>query len=133
MFNDRQVREAITLAFDFEWMNKALFYGAYSRASSYFQNTEYAARHAPDAEELALLTPMKADLPPEVFTSVYQPPRSRGDGFDRTNLLQADALLKQAGWVLKTNVESTPSPASRYALNCCCLPGQRSLGAAVPA
>ena len=101
VFNDRQVREAITLAFDFEWMNKALFYGAYSRASSYFQNTEYAARHAPDAEELALLMPMKADLPPEVFTSVYQPPRSRGDGFDRTNLLQADALLKQAGWVLK--------------------------------
>ena len=101
VFNDRQVREAITLAFDFEWMNKALFYGAYSRASSYFQNTEYAARQAPDAEELALLMPMKADLPPEVFTSVYQPPRSRGDGFDRTNLLQADALLKQAGWVLK--------------------------------
>lgn len=82
-------------------MNKALFYGAYSRASSYFQNTEYAARQTPDAEELALLMPMKADLPPEVFTSVYQPPRSRGDGFDRTNLLQADALLKQAGWVLK--------------------------------
>lgn len=101
VFNDRQVREAITLAFDFEWMNKALFYGAYSRASSYFQNTEYAARQAPDAEELALLMPMKADLPPEVFTSVYQPPRSRGDGFDRTNLLQAGALLKQAGWVLK--------------------------------
>ena len=101
VFNDRQVREAITLAFDFEWMNKALFYGAYSRASSYFQNTEYAARQAPDAEELALLMPMKADLPPEVFTSVYQPPRSRGDGFDRTNLLQADELLKQAGWVLK--------------------------------
>ncbi len=62
------------------------------------QNTEYAARHAPDAEELALLTPMKADLPPEVFTSVYQPPRSRGDGSDRTNLLQRmRCLSRRAG------------------------------------
>ncbi|WP_434639675.1 extracellular solute-binding protein [Klebsiella sp. I138] len=101
VFNDRRVREAITLAFDFEWMNKALFYGSYSRADSYFQNTEYAARQAPDAAELALLTPMKNELPPEVFTAVYQPPRSGGDGFDRANLLQADALLNQAGWVLK--------------------------------
>ncbi|TCW17911.1 microcin C transport system substrate-binding protein [Raoultella sp. BIGb0138] len=101
VFADRQVREAITLAFDFEWMNKALFYSAYSRANSYFQNTEYAARHAPDADELALLTPLKNDLPPEVFSDIYQPPRSRGDGFDRSNLLQADALLNQAGWVVK--------------------------------
>ncbi|MFK3705585.1 extracellular solute-binding protein [Klebsiella sp. NPDC088457] len=101
VFADRQVREAITLAFDFEWMNKALFYSAYSRANSYFQNTEYAARHAPDADELALLTPLKNDLPPEVFSDIYQPPRSRGDGFDRGNLLQADALLNQAGWVVK--------------------------------
>lgn len=59
VFADRQVREAITLAFDFEWMNKALFYGAYSRPNSYFQNTEYAARDYPKADELALLAPMK--------------------------------------------------------------------------
>ncbi|MDU4223734.1 MAG: extracellular solute-binding protein, partial [Enterobacter asburiae] len=52
VFNDRRVREAISLAFDFEWMNKALFYGAYSRANSYFQNTEYAARDYPKADEL---------------------------------------------------------------------------------
>jgi microcin C transport system substrate-binding protein len=101
VFADRQVREAITLAFDFEWMNKALFYGAYSRANSYFQNTEYAARGYPDANELTLLAPMKKDLPPEVFTQIYQPPVSRGDGFDRENLLKADALLNKAGWVLK--------------------------------
>lgn len=59
MFNDRRVRQAITLAFDFEWMNKALFYGAYSRANSYFQNTEYAARAYPNADELTLLAPSK--------------------------------------------------------------------------
>lgn len=59
MFSDRRVREAITLAFDFEWMNKALFYNARSRTNSYFQNTEYAARGYPDADELVILAPLK--------------------------------------------------------------------------
>lgn len=101
IFEDRKVREAIGLAFDFEWMNKALFYGAYSRANSYFQNTEYAARGYPHADELILLAPLKKDLPPEVFTSVYNPPKSNGNGFDRENLLKAMTLLKEAGWELK--------------------------------
>ncbi|KNC09969.1 antibiotic ABC transporter substrate-binding protein [Klebsiella sp. RIT-PI-d] len=101
VFRDRAVREAISLAFDFEWMNKALFYNAYSRADSYFLNTEYAARHYPDADELTLLAPMKDALPPEVFTSIYQPPKSTGDGYDRDNLLKASDLLTRAGWVMK--------------------------------
>ncbi|HEP0827229.1 TPA: extracellular solute-binding protein [Enterobacter hormaechei subsp. steigerwaltii] len=101
VFSDRRVREAITLAFDFEWMNKALFYGAYRRANSYFQNTEYAARDYPHADELVLLAPMKAELPPEVFTRVFEPPKSDGNGFDRDNLLKASNLLDDAGWVLK--------------------------------
>lgn len=101
VFSDRRVREAITLAFDFEWMNKALFYGAYSRANSYFQNTEYAARDYPHADELVLLAPMKAELPPEVFTRVFEPPKSDGNGYDRDNLLKASNLLDDAGWVLK--------------------------------
>lgn len=101
VFTDRRVREAVSLAFDFEWMNKALFYNAYSRTNSYFQNTEYAARNYPDAAELTLLAPMKADLPPEVFTSIYTPPVSKGDGYDRQNLLKASELLKQAGWEMK--------------------------------
>lgn len=101
VFSDRRVREAITLAFDFEWMNKALFYSAYSRANSYFQNTEYAARNYPDAAELTLLAPLKSELPADVFTSVFQPPVSKGDGYDRENLLKASKLLDDAGWVLK--------------------------------
>ncbi|HDG1671389.1 extracellular solute-binding protein [Kluyvera cryocrescens] len=101
VFNDRRVRQAVSMAFDFEWMNKALFYNAYSRASSYFQNTEYAARDYPKADELTLLAPLKAEIPPEVFTSIYQPPTSNGDGFDRENLLEAGRLLTEAGWVLK--------------------------------
>lgn len=101
VFSDRRVREAISLAFDFEWMNKALFYNAYSRTNSYFQNTEYAARGYPDAAELTLLEPMKADIPPEVLTSIYTPAVSTGDGYDRENLLKASELLTQAGWVMK--------------------------------
>ncbi|AST70054.1 ABC transporter substrate-binding protein [Kosakonia cowanii] len=101
VFTDRRVREAVSLAFDFEWMNKALFYGAYSRADSYFINTEYAARNYPDADELTLLAPLKDQIPPEVFTQIYSPPTSSGDGYDRQNLLKADKLLNDAGWVLK--------------------------------
>ena len=101
LFSDRRVRQALTLAFDFEWMNKALFYNAYQRSSSYFQNTEYAAHGYPDAEELAILAPFKGKIPDEVFTQRYQPPVSDGSGYDRTSLLKALALLKQAGWQLK--------------------------------
>ena len=101
VFRDRRVREAITLAFDFEWMNKALFYGAYSRVNSYFQNTEYAAKGYPDAAELTLLAPLKSAIPPEVFTRVFRPPVSGGDGYDRNNLLKASQLLDEAGWEIK--------------------------------
>lgn len=109
-FSDRRVREAISLAFDFEWMNKALFYHAYNRTNSYFQNTEYAARNYPDAKELELLGPLKGKIPDEVFSQIYQPPKTDGSGYDRANLLKALALLKQAGWELKnqklTNVKT---------------------------
>ncbi|TKI05830.1 extracellular solute-binding protein [Martelella alba] len=101
MFADRRVREAISLAFDFEWMNKALFYNGYQRVNSYFINTDYAARGYPDAAELAWLAPLKGQIPPDVFTSIYQPPTSDGSGYDRANLLKALALLKQAGWELR--------------------------------
>lgn len=100
-FSDRRVREAITLAFDFDWMNKALYYNAYQRADSYFQNTDYRAKSYPDSAELAWLAPLKGKIPDEVFTTLYQPPHSDGSGNDRANLLKATGLLKQAGWVVK--------------------------------
>src|SRR5476651_1067478 len=101
LFADRRVREALTLAFDFEWMNKALFYKGYQRVNSYFTNTPYAARDYPDVAELAVLAPLKGQIPPEAFTGPYQPPVSNGSGYDRQNLLKALALLKQAGWELR--------------------------------
>ncbi|WP_213989724.1 extracellular solute-binding protein [Sodalis sp. dw_96] len=101
LFADRRVREAIALAFDFEWMNKALFFNGYERVNSYFINTDYAATGYPDAAELAWLAPLKGQIPPEVFTDIYHPPVSDGSGYDRKNLLKALALLKEAGWELK--------------------------------
>lgn len=101
LFADRRVRAALTLAFDFEWMNKALFYHAWRRPGSYFQNTEYAAAGYPDAAQLQLLAPWKAQLPPALFSEIYTPPRSDGSGYNRANLLRAMQLLEEAGWEIR--------------------------------
>lgn len=101
LFSDLRVREALGLAFDFQWMNKALFYGSYQRSSSYFQNTDYAARATPDEKELAVLTPFKGQIPGQALTEAWTPPQSDGSGYDRANLLKALDLLKQAGWEIK--------------------------------
>ncbi|MDO9458827.1 MAG: extracellular solute-binding protein [Alphaproteobacteria bacterium] len=100
-FSDPRVRLAFNYAFDFEWANKNLFYGQYARSSSYFQNSELAASALPDAAELALLEPFRAQLPPEVFTSIYKPPSTDGSGNNRDNLREAQRLLAEAGWQVK--------------------------------
>ncbi|MCL2469112.1 MAG: extracellular solute-binding protein [Alphaproteobacteria bacterium] len=101
IFKDPRVRQAITLAFDFEWGNKTLAYGAYSRTKSYFANAELAAIGLPSPEELKLLEPFRDQLPKEVFEQVYEPPQTDGSGDVRDNLLKASTLLEQAGWVMK--------------------------------
>lgn len=98
IFSDRRVREAIIQAFDFEWSNKTLFYGLYSRDRSYFENSELAATGLPSADELKLLEPFRGKIPDEVFTTEYQPPKTDGSGDARANLDRAAALLDQAGW-----------------------------------
>lgn len=98
MFADRRVREALGYAFDFEWSNRTLFYGQYTRTRSYFENSELAATGTPSAAELALLEPYRDRLPPEVFTREYQPPKTDGSGNIRANLRQAVDLLAEAGW-----------------------------------
>ncbi|ELI6452588.1 ABC transporter substrate-binding protein [Yersinia ruckeri] len=101
LFADRRVRQALTLAFDFDWMNKAFYFNSYQRTNSFFQNTQYAAQDYPDSAELAWLAPLKGKIPPEVFEKIYQPPSSNGSGNDRDNLLKARELLQQAGWEVK--------------------------------
>lgn len=101
-FKDVRVRRAIGLAMDFEWMNRQLFYGIYSRLSSHFTNSVYEAKGLPSAEELALLTPWRAQLPPEVFSAPAPlPPSTQPPGSLRDNLRQARDLLAQAGWRLQ--------------------------------
>jgi microcin C transport system substrate-binding protein len=100
IFADPRVREALTAAFDFEWSNAHLFYGAYTRTRSYFSNSELASRGLPSAAELAVLEPFRGRVPEEVFTREYQPPTTGPDGV-RPNLVRALALLEQAGWVVR--------------------------------
>lgn len=98
IFSDRKVREALTYAFDFEWSNKALFFGQYTRTRSYYENSEMAARGLPSPEELEILNPLKGQIPDEVFTAEYNPPKTDGSGNARDNLAKASQLLDEAGW-----------------------------------
>ena len=101
VFQDPRVREALAYAFDFEWTNKNLFYGAYTRNKSYFSNSELASSGLPSPEELEILEPFRGKVPEQVFTQEYQPPKTDGSGNIRDNLRRAFGLLKQAGWTVK--------------------------------
>jgi microcin C transport system substrate-binding protein len=101
IFQDRRVRQAIGYAFDFEWSNKNLFFGAYTRTKSYFSNSELASSGLPTGEELKILEPFRSQLPPEVFTKEFEPPKTDGSGNLREHLREALALLTAAGWTVK--------------------------------
>ena len=97
-FADPKVREAIALCFDFEWTNRNLFYGAYSRAQSCFEKSDFKAEGMPSAAELALLEPLRGDIPEAAFGEAVLQPVSDGSGRDRARLQQARARLAEAGW-----------------------------------
>ncbi len=101
---DPRVREALNYAFDFEWSNKQLFYGLYTRTHSYFENSDLKADGPPSHEELALLEPHRDKLSPQVFAEAYKPPVTDGMGENRENRRKASQLLNEAGWTL-TQVE----------------------------
>lgn len=95
VFADRRVRQALSLMFDFDWLNKNLFYGAFKRIDSFFPNSELAARDLPQNAERDALTIYKEHLPLELFTTPYTP----DDGGDRrSNMRKALKLLDDAGW-----------------------------------
>jgi len=96
-FKDVRIREAIGLAFDFEWTNANIMYGVYARTTSFFQNSPMAAEGKPSPEELALLEPYRSELPAAVFEDVYTAPASDGSGQDRELLRRASALFAEAG------------------------------------
>jgi microcin C transport system substrate-binding protein len=101
LFADRRVRQAMAQVFDFEWTNKTLFYGLYARTSSYFSNSEFASSGLPTGDELALLTPFRDRLPPDLFTTPFILPVTDGSGNNPQGLRHAYELLRQAGYSLR--------------------------------
>jgi microcin C transport system substrate-binding protein len=99
-FQDVRVRRALNLAFDFEWSNQNLFYGLYTRSRSLFNNSDMEAKGTPSPEELALLEPLRADLPEELFTGAYTNPVNDTPQNRRKNLREAQKLLTEAGWAI---------------------------------
>lgn len=97
-FQDVRVRQALGLALDYEWMNRQLFYGQYKRIYSFFNNSEFAAKGLPSAEELKILEPLRAKLDPAVFGPAPVPPATDPPSSLRANLMKAKALFKEAGW-----------------------------------
>jgi microcin C transport system substrate-binding protein len=106
---DPRVREALVNAFDFEWTNKNVMYGAYARTVSPFQNSDMVAEGAPSPEELKLLEPFRGQIPDEVFEKPYVPPVSDGSGQDRALLRKAQQLLQDAGLPIKDGKRLLPN------------------------
>lgn len=103
VFQNTKVREALAYAFDFEWSNKQFAYDKYKRTESYFANSELASTGLPSEREVQILEPYMHQLPNEVFTTAYHPPRSDGSGNNRKNLKKAADLLDEAGFKLGPN------------------------------
>ncbi len=98
LFQDRRVRKALGLAFDFEWANTKLFFNEYTRSASYFSNSDLAAKNLPEGLELQYLEPFRDSLPPEVFSKPLTPFSTGAGNSMRDNLLSARKILAEAGW-----------------------------------
>jgi microcin C transport system substrate-binding protein len=108
-FKDPRIREAIGLAFDFEWTNANIMFGLFKRTTSYFENSDMKATGMPSPEEIALLEPFRSQLPASVFGEPPVPPVSDGSGQDRKLLRRADELLREAGCKREGGVLKLPN------------------------
>jgi microcin C transport system substrate-binding protein len=105
LFQDARVRQAIAMAFDFEWSNKTLFFGLYTRTDSFFEGGPMQADGKPTPGELALLEPLADKLPAGVLDDpAYVPPVTDGSGRNREALRAAARLLDEAGWKVVDDV-----------------------------
>ena len=101
IFNNRNVRLALSYAYDHEWINKTIYQNAYVRTDSYFDNSPLASSGLPSKNELELLNVWKDEIPAEVFTETFTPPITDGSGNDRKNLLKAKEILEKEGWFVE--------------------------------
>ena len=105
MFSDIRVRQALTLLFDFEWINRSYFFGLYGRSASFFAGSELSAYgRAADEREVGLLKPFGSHIPPDILDGSYRLPVTNGSGRDRATLRSALNLLSQAGYDLDGKV-----------------------------
>ena len=120
-FADPRLREAFNYAFDFEEMNRTIFFNQYKRLDSFFSGTELASKGLPEGRELAILETVRGEVPPEVFTKIYKNPVSKNRREKRSNLRKAIKLLKDAGWVIRrgklVNAETGKPFEIEYLLN----------------
>jgi microcin C transport system substrate-binding protein len=100
-FKQPQVRRALNFAFDFEGINKEIFYGQYKRIASYFEGTELASSGMPRGRELEILEAVRGDVPPEVFTTPYWNPAGGNPSAERNNLREATRLLETVGFSVR--------------------------------
>lgn len=98
VFQDRRVRQALAMLWDFEWSNRQMMRGMYIRQQSFFSNSPLAASQPPTEGELKILRGLRGEVPNEVFSQVFRAPTSDGSGVIRDKQLQALRLLQQAGW-----------------------------------
>lgn len=101
---DPRVRKALDLAFDFDWTNRNLFYGLYTRTMSFFENSPMKAAGEPSEAERTLLNSLGPPIAPEALGPAYLPAKSDGSGQDRALLLEAGKLLDEAGWTVENGV-----------------------------
>ena len=100
-FKDPRLRRAFNFAYDFEEMNKQMFFGQYKRIDSYFYGTELASSGLPEGQELEILEKMRDQVPPELFTKPYTNPVGGTPENVRANLREATRLLKEAGYEVR--------------------------------
>ena len=100
---DPRVREALALLFDFEWTNRQLFNGAYTRTTSYFDNSELASSGLPSEQELSILEPLRGKIPDQVFDKPFELPQTNADGIIRAQQRRAYELLTAAGWKIEND------------------------------
>ena len=101
LFSDIRVRKALTLLFDFPWINKHMFHGLLTRNTSYFPNSDFEAKEPPTPEEIAILSPYKSQIPEEVLTKKFTLPAPQTDEDHRALMAQAQTLLKEAGYEVR--------------------------------
>ncbi len=120
-FKDPRVRRAFNYAFDFDEMNKQIFFGQYKRIASYFEGTELASRDLPTGQELAILETVRDKVPPELFTEPYKNPETGSADAIRGNLREGVRLLREAGWEIRNrklvNVKTNEPMTVEYLLS----------------